>query len=193
LESFSGNLSILEKTYSPGTRRKLFERIRHQLPDLPQGDMSEGIRDAIMKLLNIMGGDFGHAEMRELFLDMFSIICCKRDKEVNKEMKELFLNKIIAMCPDLGINEKSDALTIIQQLHKYSPVIMEELMNCAIEKWSKEEFNKLLIRIDFGRLSTKDKSVLREKLWDRRSKAEETGQVEKIRRIDRILDLYAFQ
>jgi len=136
-----------------------------------------------MKLLDIVRGDFGQAEMRELFLDMLSIICDKRDKEVNKKMKELFLKKIIGMCQDLSINEKSDALTVIKQLNEYSPKIMEGLMNCAIEKWSEEEFNKLLIRINFDRLSTKDKFAFK-KLWKWRSKAEETKQVEKIKRIE---------
>jgi len=36
LENFEEDLHLLENTYSPETRRKLFEGIRHQLPDLPR-------------------------------------------------------------------------------------------------------------------------------------------------------------
>jgi len=189
---FNQNLNTFENLKSTGTKLKLFEKIRHQLVDLPQGKIPSKGRNDILRLFNIIDSILGKVKWRSICIDMLHIICDKRDKRVNEEMKKMLLNKITRIWPDLTIKEKSYVLSIIQELHENKLEMIENITRKAVEEWSEEEFTNLLKRINFHRLKKGDLKILEEQLFYWRSKAEKAGQYDKIERIDKILELNYF-
>jgi hypothetical protein len=130
--------------------------------------------------------------MRRRCLDILSILSGRRDEVVNAKMKELFLDKIQRMYSTLSIEEKSDALGIIQRLQRYDPKIIDKLVVDAIETWTTIEFQNLLNSIEFSMLNKDEIERLRKYLWNRRANAMRSQEKERVERIDKILGLYVF-
>ena len=131
-------------------------------------------------------------EMRKLCLNILHIINGRRDVEVNKEIKTLFKSWIEENYQDLTIEEKPNAMDILQRLNEYDPDLLKELMLESINKWSAEEFEKLYKEIEFDRLDKRHIHNFKFLLWKLRDEANEKQLKEKVERIDKLLGLYIF-
>lgn len=192
LQRFSSNISLFTDIQERDTKEKILETIRHQTIDLPYNGMSESIRSVVATLLNSLQNEFDDKIMRKRCLDIFSIVSKRRDERVNAEMKELFLDRIHRMYSTFSIEEKSDALDIIQRLERYDPEIIVQLLTDAIEKWTATEFQNLLNSIELDKLDIKDIERIRKRLWKWRAESKSNQEQEKVDRIDKILMLYIF-
>ncbi len=181
-------MTIQEKS----TKVKILERIRHQTTDLPYDGIPENIRNMVMTLLSKLRIEIEDKAMRKRCLDILSIISGRRDDVVNAKIKELFLNKIYGTYDALSIEEKRDALNILQRLQRYNPEIINQLITEAVEKWTQVEFQNLLNSIEFDRLDEEEVEQLRKRLWNWRAHAKRKKEEEKVNRIDKILELYVF-
>jgi predicted nucleotidyltransferase len=191
-ERLSSNISLFKEIQERDTKEKILETIRHQITDLPYNGMSDSIRSNIITLLNTLQNECEIEDMRRRCFDILSIVSGRRDEVVNTKIKELFLDKIQRMYPALSIEEKNDALKIIQRLQRYEPKIIDRLIIDAIEIWTTIEFQNLLNSIEFNRLDKNDIERLRKRLWNWRANAVKNQEKEKVERIDKILGLYIF-
>lgn len=192
LKRFASNISVFIDIQEKDTKDKILEIIRHQTTDLPYDGMSESIRNTVITLLSTLRNECEDETMRKRCLDILSIISNRRDEVVNAKIKELFLDRIYEIYSALSIEEKRDALDIIQRLQRYDPEIMNQLITDAIERWTQIEFQNLLNSIEFDRLDEEDVEHLRNRLWSRRANAKRKQEEEKVNRIDKILELYVF-
>jgi predicted nucleotidyltransferase len=192
VERLSSNISLFTEIEERDTKEKILETIRHQITDLPYDGMSNGIRSNIMTLLNILQNECEIEDMRQRCLDILSIVSGRRDEVVNAKIKELFLDKIHRVYPTLSIEEKSDALDIIQRLQRYDPKIIDRLIIDAIETWTTTEFQNLLNSVEFSKLDKEEIESLRKRLWNWRANAVKNQDNGKVERIDKILGLYIF-
>jgi predicted nucleotidyltransferase len=191
-ERFSSNISIFKDVQERDTKEKILETIRHQAADLPHDGMSDSIRSNVITLLCTLQNECDNETMRKSCLDILSIISGRRDDMVNAKMKELFLDRINRMYSTLSIEEKNDALRIIQRLQRYDSNIIHKLILDAIETWTQIEFQNLLNSIELSRLDKEEIERLRKRLWNLRASAMRNQEKEKADRIDRILELYIF-
>jgi predicted nucleotidyltransferase len=192
LKRFASNVDMFISIHEKNTKKKLLERIRHQITDLPYDGMSENLRNIVMNLLSKLRVEIEDKAMRKCCLDILSLISSRRDDVVNAKMKELFLSKIYRIYDVLPLEEKKDALAILQRLQGYNLKIINQLMTDAIEKWTQDEFQNLLNSIDFDRLNEEEVVQLRNRLWNWRAEAKRRKEEEKVNRIDKILELYIF-
>jgi len=192
LGRYSSNISMFRDIRERDTKEKLLETIRHQTTDLPYDGMSESTRSAVITLLYALQNEFDDRTMRKRCLDILSIISKRRDEIVNTKMKELFLDRIYRIYSTLSIEEKNDALDIIQRLQRYDQQIIDQLIADAIEKWTATEFQNLLNSIKLDRLDEEEIERLRKRLWKWRANAKRSQEEEKVDRIDKILGLYIF-
>jgi predicted nucleotidyltransferase len=191
-ERLSSNISLFKEIQERDTKEKILETIRHQITDLPYDRMSNSIRSNIITLLNTLQNECEIEGMRRRCLDILSIISGRRDEMVNTKMKELFLDEIHRMYPTLSVEEKSDALDVIQRLERYDPKIIDRLIVDAIETWTTTEFQNLLNSIEFSKLDKGDIESLRKRLWNWRANTVKNHEEGKVERIDKILGLYIF-
>jgi len=192
LKSFSSNINLLININEKNTREKLLERIRHQITDLPYDGMPENLRNKVFTLLSTLLIEINDKTMRRRCLDILSIISSKRDDAINNKIKNLFLNKINKIYDISLIDDKRYALNIIQRLHGYNKEIINQLMADAIEKWTQEEFQKLINSIDFYKLNEDELIKIKNRLWFWREDAKKKNEEEKVSRIDKILELSFF-
>jgi predicted nucleotidyltransferase len=192
IERLSSNISLFKEIQERNTKEKILETIRHQITDLPYDGIPDSLRSNIITLLNTLQNECEIEEMRRRCLDILSIVSGRRDEVVNTKIKELFLDKIHRMYPILSIEEKSDALDIIQRLQRYDPKIIDRLIIDAIETWTTTEFQNLLNSIEFSKLDKEEIERLRKRLWNWRANAVKNQEKEKVERIDKILGLYIF-
>lgn len=192
LSRYSSNISMFRDIRERDTKEKLLETIRHQTTDLPYDGMSESTRSAVITLLYALQNEWDDRTMRKRCLDILSIISKRRDEMVNAKMKELFLDRIYRIYSTLSVEEKNDALDIIQRLQRYDQQIIDQLIADAIEKWTATEFQNLLNSIKLDRLDEEEIESLRKRLWKWRANAKRSQEEEKVDRIDKILGLYIF-
>jgi len=192
LSRYSSNISMFRDIRERDTKEKLLETIRHQTTDLPYDGMSASTRSAVITLLYALQNECDDRTMRKRCLDILSIISKRRDEMVNAKMKELFLDRIYRIYSTLSVEEKNDALDIIQRLRRYDQQIIDQLIADAIEKWTATEFQNLLNSIKLDRLDEEEIESLRKRLWKWRANAKRSQEEEKVDRIDKILGLYIF-
>jgi predicted nucleotidyltransferase len=192
VEKFSSNISMFKDIQEIDTKEKILETVRHQTTNLPYDGMSDIIRSNVIALFYALQNECNSDTMRRRCLDILSIISRKRDEVVNAKMKELFLDRIQKIYPTMSIEEKSDALGIIQRLQRYNSKIIDKLIGDAIETWTAVEFQNLLNSIEFSRLNKDEIECLRKFLWNKRANAMKSQEKEKVERIDKILELYIF-
>ena len=192
LKRFASNIDMFISIHEKNTKEKLLERIRHQTTDLSYDGMPENIRNIVMTLLSTLRIEIEDETMRKRCLDILSIISGRRDDVVNAKMKELFLSTIYRIYDVLSIEEKRDALDILQRLQRYNSKIINQLMTDAIEKWTQVEFQSILNSIEFDKLNEEEVEQLRNRLWNWRAGAGRKKEEEKVNRIDKILELYIF-
>lgn len=192
LRRFSSNINMFVDIQEMDTKKKILETIRRQITDLPYDGMSKSIRSAVITLLNSLQNELDDRTMRKRSLDILSIISNRRDERVNAEMKELFLDRIHKMYSAFSIEEKSDALDIIQRLERYNPQTIVQLLTDSIEKWTATEFQNLLNSIEISKLDVKYIEQTRRRLWNWRAESKSNKEQEKVNRIDKILELYIF-
>jgi predicted nucleotidyltransferase len=191
-ERLSSNISLFKEIQERNTKEKILETIRYQITHLPYDGMFDSLRSNIITLLHTLQNECETEEMRKCCLDILSIISGRRDEVVNTKIKELFLGKIHRMYPTLSIEEKSDALAIIQRLQRYEPKVINKLIDDAIETWTTIEFQNLLNSIEFSELDKGEIERLRKRLWKWRANAAKNQEKAKVERIDKILGLYIF-
>ena len=192
VERFSSNVSMFRNIQERDTREKILESITHQTTGLPYDGMSDSIRSNVINLLYTLQNECNSEKMRSRCLNILSIISGRRDEVVNVKMKELFLDNIHKMYSTLSVEEKSDAIGIVQRLQRYDPKIIDRLIVDAIETWTTTEFQNLLNSIEFNRLDKDEIERLRKRLWNWRANAMKNQEKEKVERIDKILGLYIF-
>lgn len=155
--------------------------------------MPHDIRNAISQLLLILKKEIENAKMRKLCLDILHIVNGRRDVVVNAKIKELFLSGIEKNYNDLSTEEKRYAIDIRQRLYEHDPDFLRELMLDSINKWSPDEFKELYSDIEFDRLDKNHKHKFKVLLWKLRDEANKRQLDEKVRRIDKYLQLPVFQ
>jgi len=192
LDRFSSNISMFKDIQEKDTKERILETIRRQTTDLPYNGMSDSIRSNVITLLSALQNECSSEAMRKHCLDILSIISGRRDETVNAKMKDLFLDRIQTMYPSLSIEEKSDALGIIQRLQRYDPKTIDKLIVDAIETWTPTEFQNLTNSIELSRLDKEELERLRKLLWSWRATDIRNQEKEKANRIDKILESYAF-
>jgi len=192
ISRYHSNISMFKDIRERDTKEKILETIRHQTTDLPYDGMSENIRSAVITLLYALQNEWDDKTMRNRCLDLLSIVSKRRDERVNAKMKELFLDRIYRVYTTLSIEEKRDALDIIQRLQRYDPHIINQLVADAIEKWTSTEFQNLFNSIEVDMLDEEEIESLRKRLWKWRANAKKNQEEEKADRIDKILGLYTF-
>lgn len=192
-ERFLTNIDTLNELRDPQTRLIMIEKIRHQTTDLPLDGMPHDVKDAAICLLLILEKEIRNPKIRKLCLDILHIISGKRDSEVNDKIKELFLSWIEENLHEFSIEEKHYAMDIRQTLYKYDASFLKGLMLDSINKWSQEDFEKLYKEIEFYRLNRKCIKDLKMLLWKLRDDANKKQFNEKVQRIDKLLELYAFR
>jgi predicted nucleotidyltransferase len=193
LNTYASNVDLFTSIHEKNTKEKLLERIRLQTTNLPYDGMPENLRNIVLALLSKLSDEFDDETVRGRCLDVISILSGRRDDEVNLKIKELFLDKINSVYGVLSVEEKNDALNILQRIQKHDVNIVNQLMTDAVEKWTQEEFQYLLNSIDFEKLNEEELIRLKNRLWNWRADAERKREEEKVLRIDKILELYHFK
>jgi len=192
-DRFVNDVEALGRLRDPETRLKMIERIRHQTTGLPLDGMPREVRDAVFHFLQIMEKEVKNLKMRRLCLDILHIISRKRDSEVDGRIKELFLSWIEEHYDELSIEEKQYAIDIRQTLSLYDAGLLKSLMLDSIDKWSDEDFDKLYNQMEFYRLDGRQLKDLKMLLWKLRDEASKNELKEKVRRIDKLLEIYPFR
>jgi predicted nucleotidyltransferase len=190
-EKFSSNVSLFRDIQEKDTKERILETIRDQITDLPHDGMSDDIRSNVVALLYTLQ-DKCNSEMRRHCLDILSIVSRRRDEVVNAKMKELFLDNINKMYPSLSVEEKINALGIIQTLQRFDAKILDKLIVDAIETWTTSEFQNLFNSVELSTLNKNQVEQLRKRLWNWRADAMAKQEKEKVERIDKILGQYIF-
>lgn len=190
---FASDVNMFVKIQEKDTKEKILEIIKDQATNLPYDGMAGNIRSVVMTLLLALQDALKDKRLRRLCLNILSIISGRRDDMINSKMKELFLKRICEIYDALSIEEKRDALKLLQRLQGYDSKLINQLITEAVEKWTQREFQNLLNSIEFNRLDKGDLEHLRNRLWNWRASAKEKGEEEKVDRIDKVLELYVFR
>ena len=166
------------------TRSKILKNLRDLLPR--KSDLKESEKSKTNQIIDFIKKEIENENSLTICLAMLKRLSSIRDEEIKNRLKDYFLVDIERMYNGLTVEQKSDALRILQKLNEHNPEYMKKLILEAID-WNKTDFEKLSGKIDIHEIKDDNISTIRGELYILRSKAEENGEKEKKERIDKFL------
>ena len=173
------------------TRSKILENLRDLLPSISKSDLKESEKSKTNQIIDFIKKEIENKNSLTICLAMLKRLSSIRDEEIKNRLKVYFLVDIERMYNGLIVEQKSDALRILQKLNEYNPRYMKKLILEAINDWNETDFEKLSSRIDIHEIKDDNISTIRRELYILRSKVEENGEKEKKERIDKFLDTFS--
>jgi len=169
------------------TQSKILENLRDLLPSMSKYDLKESERSKTNQIIDFIKKEIENENSLTICLDMLKRLSSIRDEEIKNRLKDYFLVDIERMYNGLTVEQKSDALRILQKLNEHNPEYMKKLILEAINDWNETDFEKLSSKIDIHEIKDDNISTIRRELYILRSEAEENGEKEKKERIDKFL------
>ena len=173
------------------TRSKILKNLRDLLPSISKCDLKESEKSKTNQIMDFIKKEIENENSLTICLDMLKILSSIRDEEIKNRLKAYFLVDIERMYNGLTVEQKSDALRILQRLNEYNPAYMKKLILEAINAWNETDFEKLSTKIDSREIKADNMNTIRRELYILRSKVEENGEKEKKERIDKFLDTFS--
>lgn len=190
---FKSNLETFKSLPDGKTKYDLQYRMRHQLTRLSWDKFSIKERNVVLDLLNELKKKIHNIKLRELSLEMLSILCNKRDKLTIHKIKKDFLEFIETKYELFNLKEKSDALRIQQMLNNYDNEFIKNNVYNSIKYWDEDEFYRLYHSLETSRLKNKYRKQIKKTLWIWKAECEKKSNQVKLKRIDRYLNKDEFQ
>lgn len=166
------------------TRSKILKNLRDLLPR--KSDLKESEKSKTNQIIDFIKKEIENENSLTICLAMLKRLSSIRDEEIKNRLKDYFLVDIERMYNGLTVEQKSDALRILQKLNEHNPEYRKKLILGAID-WNETDFEKLSSKIDIHEIKDDNISTIRRELYILRSKAEENGEKEKKERIDKFL------
>ena len=166
------------------TQSKILKNLRDLLPR--KSDLKESEKSKTNQIIDFIKKEIENENSLTICLAMLKRLSSIRDEEIKNRLKDYFLVDIERMYNGLTVEQRSDALIILQKLNEHNPEYMKKLILGAID-WNETDFEKLSTKIDIHEIKDDNISTIRSELYALRSKVEENGEKEKKERIDKFL------
>lgn len=166
------------------------------LPNLPQNDLepwTSSLRNYVLELTDLLLEEFKTADknLQKTILKMLFHIAYRADKETRERIKFNFLDILEKLYDDAKAEKSSELIKLLQILHSHQPGYIKKMIEDAIERWSKIEFDNRYNEIDVDIYLGKNNKRLREIrsfVFRSLAIAEKAQDMEKV---DRLKKLYA--
>jgi len=151
----------------PKTESMIRTELRDSLPNLPQNDLepwTNNLRNATLELVDLLLKEFKAANepLGKIILRMLSHITYRADETTLEKIKHNFLDTLEKVYADPKVEKSSDIIKLLQTLHYNQPDYIKRMIEHAIERWSKKEFDNIYNDIDIDKYLGKDDKRLEE-------------------------------
>jgi len=200
IERFKMRLNELRSIKSlgdPETEKIIRVELRNSLTDLPYNHIeqwTEDLRKSILELMNLLSSELkaDNEDLRERSMDMLSIIVNRADKTTIEKIKSDFLDTLDRLYQNPKVKKSSDLIKLLQALHYDEPDYIKKMIEDAIEKWSKEDFDTRYHDIEMDKYLWKDVNRLRELrsyILKSLANARKTQNNEKVERLEKLYEI----
>jgi len=190
-------LKSIKSLGDPETERIIRAELRNSLTDLPYDHAEQwtnDLRETISELTDLLLAELkeDNEDLRKGIMDMLSIITNRADKATLEKIRHDFLETLERLYQSPEVKKSSDLIELLQALHYDEPDYVKKMIEDAIERWSKEDFDSRYHDIEIDKYLRKDAGRLKElRLYILKSLAlaRKTQNMEKTERLEKLYQM----
>ena len=188
-----GNTKIIS---DPETASIVRTELEDSLPDLPNNDLepwNSSLRNATLRLIDLLVKEFKANEksQKRKILKIVLHIACRADKKTLKRIEDCFLDILEKRYHDSKEEKTSELIKLLQILHNNKAKYIKSMIEEAVEKWSKTEFDGLYNDIDLDAYLGKNRKRLAKLRGFILKSLSTAGKTQDNDKVDRLKKLYA--
>jgi predicted HTH transcriptional regulator len=199
LEKFKMRIDELKSIKSIGdseTENTIRTELEDSLPYLPQNDLEpwdNSLRNATLELIDLLLEELktGKKALQQKILKMLYHIAYRADKKTLERIRFNFLDLLEKLYGDLKTEKSSELIRLLQIMHYHQPKYIKKMIDDAIERWNKTDFDSRYDDIDLNAYLGRNNKRLKElRLFLLKSLAK-ARKAQNVDKMDRLQKLYS--
>jgi hypothetical protein len=148
-EDFNRRLGYYEKLAGTRTKEKVFQQIKSSVISLPVNSVQNDdlFKKIVQRILDIYQKENKVQETRDRWLSVIETISQKCDSDTLSIINKI-IYKDLSQLFSQNKSETIEIIMLIQRLNAYNESFMLQLVDCAVNHWTDQEFELLKDRID---------------------------------------------